>query len=229
MLQLKLKGTIMEKEIRLIEPFSKINFKDFGTLILSQGETPSLTIEADEAILSELVSKVEDDTLTLGLGEDWINRIGKLISSIFSTNDYKITYWLTVVDLNQISISGKCHLQCDSLTTDKLELKVLGLSDMAFKHLDCNQLHVNISGRGDFVAAGRADRQELRISGSGEIHAPDLYTKSTRIVISGQGNAKVRVEEELDITISGLGQVHYYGQPKLHQVISGLGKSFKVE
>lgn len=219
----------MEKEIRSIEPFTKINFKDFGTLILTQGENPSLTIEADEAILSELRTEVVGDTLTLGLDEDWINRIGKLISSIFSTSDHKITYWLTVVNLDAISISGKCHLQCESLTTDELELKVLGLSDMVFKQLECNQLRLNISGRGDFIAAGRADRQELRISGSGEIQASDFSTKSTRIMISGQGNANVRVSEELDITISGLGQVHYYGQPRLHQVISGLGKSFKVE
>jgi hypothetical protein len=68
----------------------------------------------------------------------------------------------------------------------------------------------------------------VRISGSGEYLAGDLARQSLRMVISGQGNATVRVAENLDITISGLGQVNYYGRPKLRQVISGLGKSKRL-
>lgn len=218
----------MRKESRSIEKFSKIEFKDFGTLVLTQADQVSLEIEADEELLPELTAEVRGDTLHLGINDDWVNRIGKVISSIFNGSNQKVTYYLSFVDLEKISISGKCNLKCDSLAADALELNVSGLGNLAFSHIDCHSLDVRISGRGEFSAAGRAEQQHIRISGSGEYRAPDLASQSIRIVISGQGNATVRVQESLDITISGLGQVNYYGRPKLRQVISGMGKSKRL-
>ncbi len=218
----------MKTESRSIESFDKINFKDFGTLILTQGDQEALTIEADEELMPELISEVRDGTLVLGIDDDWVNRIGQVISSIFDRKDHKVNYTLTCVDLEKISISGKCTLKCESLTSNTLKLNISGLGDLRFNHLDCDYLDVRISGRGEFDAAGRADDQQVRISGSGEYETPDLASKTTKIVISGQGNATVRVEEDLDITISGLGQVNYYGRPKLRQVISGMGKSKRL-
>jgi hypothetical protein len=218
----------MAIETRTIKPFTKVHFKDFGTLILSQGEQEALTIEGDEDLLKEITSEVQQEVLTLGLDQDWFNRVGQLISSLFSS-DKKITYRLTCANLDQIKIAGKCHLQCEALKSDQLEIKVAGLADIAFKQLDCNLLNVKISGRGDFSAAGRADRQEYRISGSGEVQALELKSRSSSVSISGQGNVNIHVEENLDLTISGLGQVRYRGQPQLHQVISGLGRSEKVD
>ena len=218
----------MKKEVRPVENFSKIQFKDFGTLTLSQGDQESLTIEADEQLLKELTSEVRNGTLELGIGRDWWDRIGKVISSVFSGEEHKVFYHLTVKNLEELNISGNCKLKCDSLVSEDLSIKVSGLGDLAFQHLEANTLDLRISGRGEFSAAGRADKQEVRISGSGEYLAGDLASQSLRIVISGQGNATVRVEESLDITISGLGQVNYYGQPKLRQVISGMGKSKRL-
>jgi len=218
----------MKKGNRSIGEFSKIKLRDFGTLVLTQGEEVSLTVEAEEDILPDLITEVRGSTLMLRLDEDWIGKIGKFISSIFSSSDYNVTYTLTCTDLKEISISGRADVRCDALSTEDLTLRVSGVGDMDFSHLDCDSLDVRISGRGEFSAAGRADHQEVHISGSGEYQAPNLAGQTVRLVISGQGNATVRAEENLNITISGLGQVNYYGRPKLRQVISGLGKSQRL-
>ena len=218
----------MIKETREINSFTKISFRDFGTLILTQGETESLEIEADQDLLAELISEVRGDTLVLGIDEDWINRIGKVISSVFSNDEHKVIYHLTFVDLSQIKVSGKCTLKCDSLDAKDLTLKVSGLGNMVINDMDCGSLETNVSGRGDISLSGHADHQKIRISGSADYNAPNLESLSTQITISGQGNATVRVQDDLDITISGLGQVNYYGQPKIRQVISGLGKSKRL-
>jgi hypothetical protein len=63
------KGNPMKTETREIGQFSKIKFKDFGTLILTQGERESLTIEADDSLIDELIAEVRGDTLVLGLAE----------------------------------------------------------------------------------------------------------------------------------------------------------------
>ena len=168
------------------------------------------------------------DSLVLGLEDDWLGQMGKMVSSIFNSTDRKVIYHLTVADLDQISISGKIDLACQTFQTKMLALKVSGLGKLDFAHLDCDTLEVTISGRGEFMASGRADHQTVRISGSGEYEAPSLASQTVRIVISGQGNASLMVEDSLDITISGLGQVNYSGRPKLRQVITGLGKSKRL-
>lgn len=218
----------MEKVIQLTERFNKIRCKDFGTLILTQGDTPSLVIEADQELLSEIIAEVRGDTLVLSRDEDWLVGIGKVFTKIINSKDYKVIFHLTVPDIDKLTISGKIKLDCERFKTDDLTLRVSGLGYLAFTHLDCDNLEVVISGRGEFTAAGRADHQTVRISGSGDYEAPDLNSQSMRIVISGKGNATLRVSENLDITISGMGQVNYYGRPKLRQVISGLGKSKRL-
>lgn len=218
----------MQKEFILEKPFNKVRCKDIGTLILTQGDQPSLFVEADDDLLSELIVEVRGDSLVLGLEEDWFGQMGKVISSIFNNSDRKITYHLTVADLDQIRISGKIDLICESFKTDDLSLKVSGLGKLNFNHLDCNALETIISGRSEFSAAGRAEHQTIRISGSGEYEVPQLASQTAQIVISGQGNATLQVEDSLSITISGLGQVNYIGRPKLRQVITGLGKSKRL-
>jgi hypothetical protein len=213
----------MASETRTIERFTRINFKDFGSLVLSQGDHESLTIEADEDLLADLLSDVRDETLFLGFKDDWFNRIGKIVSSIFTGEDLKVTYYLTCVNLEQISISGKCTLTSDSLSTDKLRIKVAGLGNLTFANLDCNTLEYDISGRGELKAKGRAGHQEIRISGSGEVQAPDLISQSARVAISGQGNITLSAAESLSVTISGIGYVNYHGSPNVSQIVSGIG------
>ncbi len=218
----------MRQEIQLNQPFSKVRCRDIGTLILTQGDQPSLTVEADEELLAKLVAEVRGDSLFLGLDEDWFAQFGKMFSSIFTEPDRKITYYLTVTDLDQIHISGKMDLACDTFKARDLKLQISGLGQLSFGHLECTNLKVSISGRGEFSGAGWAEHQSIHISGSGEYKTPHLASQTAQIVISGQGNATLQVEESLDITISGMGKVHYYGQPKMRQVISGMGRTKRL-
>lgn len=213
----------MKSETRIIGPFNAINFKDFGSLNLYQGDHESLTIEADEDLFPDLLSDVRDETLFLGFKDDWFNRIGKMVSSIFTGEDRKVTYHLTCVNLKRINISGKCTLNCNALSTDKLSLKIAGLGNLSFSNLDCHSLEFDVSGRGELNTAGSAEQLIVRISGSGDVQAADFLSQSTHVAISGQGNVTLNVKESLSVTISGIGYVNYHGNPDLRQAISGIG------
>ncbi len=216
------------KETRKIEPFDTVNFKDFGTLILLQGEEVGLTIEADEDLLPELMSDVERGRLTLGLKGDFFDRFGRVISNWFSRKDRHVVYTLTCVDLGKINISGQCKLDCAHLNSQDLHINVSGMGQLMFGDLQCKKLQVKISGRGVFTASGSADDQVIKISGSGDYNASALKSKSTRIVISGHGDVTVNAAEVLDMTISGMGKVNYYGRPKIRQIVSGVGKAKRL-
>ena len=219
----------MKTETRMIDSFEKVGFKDFGTLILTQGEQESLTIEADEELIDELISEVRDGTLVLGVDDDWFRRIGKLFSSLLASKECKVTYYLTCKNLSKISVSGQCRLECDALRAENLKLNISGMGNLHFGDLTCEQLDVNISGRGEFSAAGQVNHQQIRISGSADYDAPDLISQVGRVIISGQGNVTLQAQEDLNVTISGLGEVNYIGRPKIRQVISGMGKIKKID
>ena len=53
----------MKTENRPIEKFARIKLKDFGTIILTQGEQEALVVEADQDLLPDLITEVRNSTL----------------------------------------------------------------------------------------------------------------------------------------------------------------------
>ena len=97
----------MKTKTVFVENFDQISFTDFGKLILQQGDYESLTIEADEDIIDDLKTEVSNGTLHLGIDDDWIGRLGKAFTAIFSSPKPTLIYTLTFKDLNGIDITGK--------------------------------------------------------------------------------------------------------------------------
>ena len=217
----------MQKEFQLLKPFSKVRCKDVGTLMLTQGEVPALTIDADEGLFEKLMVEVHGDSLVLGFDESWINQIEMIFSSMFSKDNRKVAYYLTVPDLRQVSISGKIDLNCDSFTSDDFKLNVSGLGKLNFGHLECRTLDVTISGSGNSMPPVMPTINRSASQAPENIKPPISPASRTNRDF-GAGNATLRVDDSLEIIISGMGQVNYYGQPKLRQVISGMGKSKRL-
>ena len=77
-------------------------------------------------------------------------------------------------------------------------------------------------------ATGKADSQDIDISGSGSYEALDLESKEAEIDLGGSGKASVNVLDDLDVTISGSGSVQYRGNPTVIQDIRGSGEVRKL-
>ena len=90
--------------------------------------------------------------------------------------------------------------------------------------MDTN-LNMIISGSGEMEVAGigTMDHQEIKISGSGNIHAYDAPVNKSDITISGSGSAYVNVLQSLVANISGSGDITYMGTPTITTNISGSG------
>src|SRR5262245_60947233 len=85
---------VLTTETRSVEKFSAIQLANFGKLIIERTGTDSLTVTADDNIISLFTSEVRDGTLHLAVAK------GKSVSS--KSPVYKIT----VADLHEISVSG---------------------------------------------------------------------------------------------------------------------------
>jgi hypothetical protein len=102
-------------------------------------------------------------------------------------------------------------------------LEISGSGSGKLTKIDTPRLVVRISGSGEVHISGKAEKQEVHISGSGSYSAEHLASKDADVEISGSGSATVDVSEHLEAGISGSGSVEYTGNPRVNQHISGSG------
>ena len=99
-----------------------------------------------------------------------------------------------------------------------------GSGDAEISGIDGTLLETRILGSGQITVAGRADRLDVVIEGSGDVDAHELLAEAVRVDISGSGNADVHALEWIDIDIRGSGDVTYRGDPtEVVTAVSGSG------
>ena len=205
----------MTTETRPVSNFDSVAFAGFGELDIIQGDSESLTIQAEDNIMPYITTQVTNGTLTIGYnsryGSDWIRPT------------QPIKFSLALKNLNALELSGAGNIQAASLTSDQLSIRVSGAGNANIEKLDTKRLSTTLSGAGNLNIAGQTSNQDHRLTGLGSLQAGNLKSQSAKVTISGAGSAKMAVAESLDATLSGVGSVEYYGSPKVTQRISGLG------
>jgi len=205
----------MKTETREVSGFNQIRLDGAGLLVISQGETESLEIKAEDNILPELTSDVRGSLLVLGTQEGfWKN-------TVMPTE--RIVYTLTVKDLQKITVNGAADIEIGKLETSSIEIDFNGAGKISIEDLNAESVDVTIAGTGNVELAGEVDSQMITIAGAGNVKAGDLLTSTTTIEVSGFGNATIWVTETLDVTINGGGSLSYYGTPSVTQDINGAG------
>jgi len=200
-----------------VSDFSEIEFTGMGNLIITQGDEESLIVEADDNILPLIETDVSGDELTI--------RFRRGYNFVPVEN---INFYLCVVDLNKISMSGAGRVDCENLDTDRFEFDISGAGDIDF-NINADEINIESSGAGGLTLSGKVDSQDIDISGVGKYNAKELESKECKIKLSGAGSATVNVTGELDIRISGVGNVYYIGTPIVKQDISGLGRIKNID
>ena len=201
-------------EGREVSDFSAVQLAGIGTVVVDFGEKEMLRIEAEENLLPYLESEVEGGTLTLSIREG---------VNIIPTQG--IFYYLTVSDLDAISVSGLGNIDTPRLEGTQVAINVNGGGEINVDELHAKDLDVLINGLGDLtIGGGEAADQAINISGGGNYKASELASEVTNVSISGLGSADVWARDALDVEISGGGSVNYVGRPQVTQNISGLGE-----
>lgn len=203
---------VQRTEEREISGVSAIFINTFGEFIIQQGREESLVIEGPNNYLRNITTELIDGTLYID------SRRGITGGSL-----QKITYTLTVQDLNEISFSGAGNISISSFETDDLVVTLTGAGSIEISSLNANHLSVLLNSAGSIYIGGKTLAQDVLISGVGSYDASYLQSTTASIVLSGAGSAEVWVTDSLDVTITGVGSVTYYGKPSVQQNVSGLG------
>jgi hypothetical protein len=209
-------GNVVTEE-RDVSDFHKIHLSGVGNLIITQGEEESLTIEADDNIMPIIKANVFWEELKISFNRGYT----------FAPST-AIKFHLTVVDLDEISLSGAGNIDCEDFSTEVLQFDVSGAGNVDFD-IEAERVEVIVSGAGNIIMSGKVDSQEIEIDGAGKYNGEDLKSRQCEIRISGAGSATVNVSELLDVEINGIGNVYYTGSPNVNPDISGLGKVRSLE
>jgi len=225
------------RETRNVETFTKLSFRVPGKLFLRQGTPQKVEIEGPKDILAEIDTKVSGDKLVIGKDGGWFDW--------HWDNDDKVNVYITVKDLNSISVSGSGDLVAETkFTTTELNLNVSGSGSLKIDAEASGMLDISVSGSGDIDLTGKcadfasnvsgsgkivssvtiANRAEFTVSGSGKIIASGS-AKRVRTSISGSGRVQAAdlVTNTCDVRISGSGDVVIEVRDELEANITGSG------
>lgn len=215
-----------------VSSFDRVSLDASGDVYIEQGDTESLTIEADDNILPLLESHVRGSQLILGArpnvsinpSQPIVYRLTVKDMQAFALNGSGNCFVeeLEANDLN-LSINGSGNIAIDNLVGDALSLDLRGSGDIDIKELDAETVDASIAGSGDITLNGIAEDQEISIPGSGNYRAGELETTSTQITIHGSGDVTVWAKEQLRLDVDGSGDVQYYDNPTIDQSGNGSG------
>lgn len=213
----------IESETREVEPFSELKIKgetyvtraDFEVFI-TQEDTFSLVIEADDNILPMIESEVREGMLTIW-NDEWFrssNNVRIYISS---------PHWRVIV------VDGFAVLNTQTpLDTDAMKLTINGNGRVDI-NVQAEEMDIDINGRGNIELGGAAEAFSVEINGQADIDALSFVAQEAEIEINGIGDVSLEVAKNLDIEINGFGNVKYIGDPDLSQEINGSGEIERLD
>jgi len=198
-------------EARTVGAFQSIDLQGTGNIYVTQGKESSLRVEAEDNLLPYLQTSVNNGVLTVGLNQSCVR------------NTKPINLYATMSDVRSLSVGGAGNIVSQSpLISDQISAGIAGSGSIDL-NVTATTLNSSITGAGSEKVAGKVSTHRLLIAGTGTLDAYDLGTASTIIDITGTGNAKVRVSENLSVKISGAGTVTYRGNPTVTKEIIGVG------
>jgi hypothetical protein len=204
-------------EQRDVSGFTGIDMSTFGKVVITQGDTESLTITGSDNIVPLVKTTVSDGVLEIGMDES--------ITVLPTANAEKVlTFNITLNDMSSLTISGLAEVEMGSLSTSTLALTMSGAGHVSLGELAAEDIDISVSGLGGIEVAGEVTHEAIDISGAGGVSAGDLKCQTADVTISGLGTATVWVTDELNGTISGSGNVRYYGDPVTNTQSTGLGQ-----
>lgn len=203
-------------ETRSLAEFQAIALSGWMDLVVRQGATQSVQVEADDNLLPLLETVVESTGQGATLLVRW-----KRGQSLYTRSKVSIT--VTVPKLSALSTSGSGDIRVEPFNTPALKLSLSGSGDAKLQSLNTADFGISISGSGDVAANGSATKLSITIAGSGDVRLADLKSDDVSISIAGSGDAAVNAAKTLDVRIAGSGDVSYTGNAAVKSKVAGSG------
>lgn len=211
-------------EKRPVGNINAVELGTIGTLHIEIGDTTSLEIEAEENLLEYIETDVTGGELTIDT------------RNVSMHTRRAINYYLTVRELESITISSSGDVKAPDIKADRFTIKINSSGCLDLGDVEAEQVRIRVSSSGDVtmgelhaktvdvgisssgnirIEGGEVETQDISISSSGDYRARDLASREAEVHISSSGNAVIQVSDYLGADLSSSGDVQYAGDPRV--------------
>ena len=194
-------GKMVTKDIN-VSSFEELKASGIYELKLSQGNTESVKIEADENLQDLFIVKNEGKTLVIEM-KKMENTNLKIKSKLKVYVSFKNLTSLDIKTVGNVNNEG-------SLSFKDLEMKNKSVGDVNLK-LTANKININNKSVGRFKLSGKAEDAVLKSNSVGSLEAGDFVVQTVYIENHGVGNAEVNAVKALKVKDHSLGKVQNKG------------------
>jgi hypothetical protein len=184
----------LTEESRNVSGFEEVELRGVGNLSIEQTGSESLSVEAEEDVISKLETEVVNNRLIIGL---------KPNTTIRTTEP--INYELTVEDLHALEVSGSANVEAQGIRTDRLAVTIGGAGSVKIGG-EADEQEVSISGSGDYRAEDLESKEvKIAVMGAGSTIVNASEELDARI--SGVGSVEYTGDPTVRRDVSGVGRV----------------------
>jgi hypothetical protein len=213
-------------EPRSAQAFHKIHVEGNNEVDITTGSNlPSVTVSADKAVLANVMTKIDDETLYISAkNQDFWS----MFKGFFAKeNKPRIIAKIAVASLTNVDASGSSTVNINDLRpAKKIKLEFSGTTNGLYTGTGvANKIEFESSGDSNYGLEGATDKLKIETTGSAIVNAEKLKAQQVEIESSGQANIKVNALESIDAEASGESTIEVSGNPKqVKQNISGGSK-----
>jgi len=203
---------------RKLSGFTSINVSNAFDVYISQGNQDAVGVSAsDESATNNIKTYISGGVLYLSFNQ----------KSWGSWKNNKLKAYITVKDLQKLTVSGACNVSfVDPIISDKLLVSISGASDIKGP-VKVNSLKVGASGASNISLSGTATETDFNISGACSIKSLDLVTDNCAVVASGASSVKLTINKSLKANISGASDIRYKGTVSMFNTKTSGASSIK--
>ena len=194
-------GKMVTKDFN-VSSFEELKASGVYELKLSQGNTESVKIEADENLQELFIVKNEGKTLVIEM-KKMENTNLKIKSKLKVYVSFKNLTSLDIKTVGDVNNEG-------SLSFKDLEMNNKSVGDVNLK-LTANKININNKSVGRFKLSGKAEDAVLKSNSVGSLEAGDFVVQTVYIENRGVGNAEVNAVKALKVKDHSLGKVQNKG------------------
>ncbi|WP_052143728.1 head GIN domain-containing protein [Wocania ichthyoenteri] len=194
-------GNVETQERTINEPFSAIKATEGLNVYLTQSNSESITVEADENLHDLIITEVVDGVLKIHTSEN----IGK------STSKKVMVSFKNISAIT--STSGSDVYSTNTITTNHLKLNSTSGSDMKLE-VNTSILECKSTSGSDLRLSGKTEKLIAEATSGSDIKASNLIAESSQVKATSGADISVNTVKELTAKATSGGDIRYYGNPE---------------
>lgn len=201
-------GKLVTRDVT-VKSFNELEASGVYELKLTQGNTESVKIEADENLQEYFTVSNEGSKLVIDT---------KKLKNKSLKGKAKMKVYVTFKNLKSMELSTVGSVQSENqLAFNDLDLKSKSVGNVNLK-LTANKINIDNKGVGNIELEGKAQEAVVKNKGVGSLQASDFIVQIMDIDNSGVGGASVNAQKTLKVKDSFLGKVNNKGSAPVRKM-----------